>query len=340
MAARRARGTSATRELAELSEAARDPGSVESVRAIERALGSASPGVIARAAEIARRAEIDGVGRALAAAFERLAPLGGRGDPRCIAKLALLEALDATAWTDEEPFLTASRLVQMEPAFPRAEDTATGVRARGVLALARQSWRDLPLIAAELLEDPEVPVRIAAADALAAHGARESAGPLIARLVRASEPDAEEDPMVIVAVLSALLRLAPEWALEYARRGLGHGRTIDRELAAIALGESRRDDALDLLARWLEEAPRAEERATYLRAIGLHRTERALAILLARLAEGGRTDAVAAIEALAARRFDPGVAERARDAVRARSGADDARELEPLLARALEHGGT
>jgi HEAT repeat protein len=192
-------------------------------------------------------------------------------------------------------------------------DTASGVRARGVLALARQAWRDLPLLAAELLEDGEGPVRIAAADALGAHGSRDGAGALISRLARG-----DEDPMVVIAAFAALLALAPEWALDVARRGIRGGATVDRELTAIALGESRRDDALDLLVEWLERSVVPSDRETYLRAIGLHRTDRAATILLARIAEGSPDDARTAIEALAPRRFDPGMTARAREAAKGR----------------------
>lgn len=326
MATRRAANKAVEREMALLVEVAGDPLSDGSRAALRIALESAHALVVTRAAEIVRAGEVGGMGHALRAAFDRLVPLRADGDPGCRAKVALLEALDAGAWADEEPFLGATRIVQREGGFPRPVDTATGVRARGVLALARQAWRDLPLLAAELLDDPEAPVRIAAADALRAHGARDAAGALLARLARD-----DDDPMVTIAAFAALLALAPDWAIDVARRGMRGGATVDRELASIALGESRRDDALDLLASWLEQSPLPADREVLLRAIGLHRTERALTILLARIADGTRADAIAAIEALAARRFDAGVAARAREAAHGKS------DLLRLIESSLDH---
>ena len=282
--------------------------------AVRAALKSAHGRVVQRAAELARRESMDAVQRELSDAFVRLVPLGAGTDPGCRAKVAILEALDALGWDESAPFVAATRVVQREKAWGPPVDTASGVRARGVLALARQAHPDLPLIAAELLFDPDAPVRIAAADAIAAHRSRDGAGALVARLACA-----DEDPNAIAACVSALLALAPEHALALARRGQVGGATLDREAAALALGASRRDDALDVLLEWLETSATSDERAPILAAVGLHRTERALATLLARICEGSEADALAAIHALRARRFDSGVVARARAAGAERS---------------------
>lgn len=310
MTARRARGTSIDRELAALEV----DGEAQKRAAIQVALRSTHARVVARAAELARSAEIDGVSTDLADAFRRLAPLGVEADPGCRAKLAVLDALDASGWLDEEPFLAATRFVQREKAWGPPTDTATGVRARGLLALTRQGYRDVPLLAAEMLDDPEAPVRAAAADALGAHRSRDAAGALIARLARG-----DDDPTVTVACFGACLALVPEWTIAMLRRGTCGARPVDREMASIALGSSRREDALDVLIAWLSGTVSASERETMLTAIGLHRTERALGVLLERLAEGPETDALAAIQGLRARRFDSGVLARARAAAEGRS---------------------
>src|SRR5262249_5003367 len=89
-----------------------------------------------------------------------------------------------------------------------------------------------------------------------------------------------------------------------------------RELAALVLGQSTRPEALDMLVAHLDAAPRASERAPTLRALGLQRNDRALAVLLKVVQTGTIQDAEAAVAGLAARRFDTGVPERTRAAAR------------------------
>jgi hypothetical protein len=88
----------------------------------------------------------------------------------------------------------------------------------------------------------------------------------------------------------------------------------DRELAAVALGQSRSEPALDLLMKALAGCVRAEDRKPIHRGIGLHRSDRALESLLEIIREGHVGDALSAIAALSVRRFDPGVAERVKKA--------------------------
>ena len=123
------------------------------------------------------------------------------------------------------------------------------------------------------------------------------------------------------------MALAPAPGLEALGRALDGDDAQARELAAVALGQSRLDEALTVLLTALDGCARAEEREPLLRGIGLHRSERALAAMLAVIAERAAGDATAAIEALGARRFEPGVAERVRAAAR----RNDRAELEPIV---------
>jgi len=207
---------------------------------------------------------------------------------------------------EETIFLRAARLVQLEPAWGEPVDTATGVRARGILALARLGWEDLDLLAAELLHDPHPPVRQAALEALAHRGARAGASVALFKLRLG-----DEDPLVTLSAMTALLALAPEWGLRELRSRLDGA---DGELAAMALGQSRADGALPLLLSALEACVEPARRKHLLRGIGMHRSDRALETLLAVIAESPLADAREAVAALAVRRYDPGVAERVRQA--------------------------
>ena len=82
-----------------------------------------------------------------------------------------------------------------------------------------------------------------------------------------------------------------------------------------------------MLLRALEECARADEREPLIQGIGLHRSERALEALLSVIAERGAADATVAIEALGARRFEPGLPARVRAAAR----RNDRAELEPVV---------
>lgn len=297
------------RALAQLDEATRDPGSPEARAAIEEALDGSSF-LAARAAGSVRDERLEGWADALSAALDRFLAGGAALDPGCHAKLAITEALDATDAARREPLLAAARCTQREGVGPTS-DTAAPVRARAVLALARGDYPDLPLLAGELLADPLPVVRRAALRALESHGDRMGAG-----LAHLTMRRGDEDPLVVSEAMSALITLAPDVGVPAVAALLHSPDATARELAIVALGESRRPDALDALLAAMADVVRGAERATYFTALALHRSEPALRALLPWL-EGSRADAVKALEALAIRRFEPEVRERVEQAARA-----------------------
>lgn len=311
-------------ELEALAAVSGDPSAPDARARLSAGLASPHGLVVAEAARLAKEHRVEGLDAELVVAFARLMDDPVKRDPGCHGKLAILEALDALEASEEETFFLGARYVQKEPAWGPPVDTATGVRARSVLALARNANADLPLLAAELLADPEPPVRQAAADALAARESRASAAPLALKLAIG-----DADPIVTLAVMSALLATAPDWALPRLKVHLDADDDTT-ELAALALGQSRREDALTLLLGALEACVRSDDRALYLRALGLHRSDRALDALLAVIAGANTADARAAVLALAPRRFDPGVRERVIEAARG-ARIDLSAELEKAL---------
>ncbi|HEY7376815.1 MAG TPA: hypothetical protein VIF57_31950 [Polyangia bacterium] len=314
-------------QLAALDAATADAASPDARARLREALAGGAGLLVARAAKIIREHALDGFEADLCAAFRRLRADPVKNDPGCLGKLAALEALDFGGADDADVFLEATGTTQPEPAWGPPVDTAGGVRARGVLALARLLHPDLSLVAGALLADPLSPVRQAAAEALASTGDRVLAGALALRWTLG-----DEDPLVVLACMTGLLALAPDHALARLREALHGADDGARELAALALGQSSRPEAVELLLAHLEGAPRASERAPTLRALGLQRHERALAALLEIVATGTVADAEAAIAGLAARRFDPGIRDKTRAAARAHS---DAARLEGVYARAF-----
>jgi HEAT repeat protein len=313
------------RELETLEQALTGSDPQATFAALAAALESAQALVVKRAAEAVRTRGLAELAPGLGAAFSRFLVDPVQSDPGCHAKLAVLEALDFLESHEEGPFLLGARHIQLEPSWGPPIDTAVGVRARSIVALARLGYADLGLHAAELLNDKESPVRQAAAEALGHRGAREGAALLVYKLRLG-----DADPMVMLAVMNALLALAHDWALPVLAAQLQGSDAGARELAAIALGQSRRAEALSLLVAELERCVRAQEREPLWRALGLHRSEGALARLLEGVAHGGAADARAALTALAVRRFEPGIPERARKAAAQNEKVDLRKELEAL----------
>jgi hypothetical protein len=304
-------------ELEALSPAVRDPSSPDAQVLLRTALRSSRSFAAAKAAGVVRDHLLPGFEADLKAAFERFLEHPVKTDPGCKAKLAALEALDYLEDLDSAPFLGAVRHFQREPAWGEPVDTATGLRARGALGLARQGHADFPLFMAELLSDPEAPVRQAAAEAVAHRGEPAGAGLLHLKL---RVGDAE--PLVTLACLSGLLALAPGWGISVANAYLAGDPEELREVAALALGQSRREDALERLLETLSSEILARRRVPLLRALGLHRSDRALEALLAIIAGGEQGDAKAALDSLAHRSFEPNLEERVRGAAARNARAD------------------
>jgi len=300
-------------EQAALSTVVANPRSDEARQRLLAALRSKRSLVVARAARLIKEHRLDGFDDELVAAFDRHLPDPVRSDPTCAAKLAAIEALDYCECDDFAPFLRAASHEQWEG----GNDTAAPMRARAVLALARLGYADFDLVAARLLADATASVRQAALDALAHRGERANAALALLKL-----RSGDEDPLVTLAAMAALLALAPACGLDELRALLNSKAEDKRELAAVALGQSRSDEALTILLDALERCTRAEERSALLRGAGLHRSDRALDALLAVIADYQEVDARAAIESLGARRFEPGVADRVRAAAARNDRAD------------------
>jgi HEAT repeat protein len=304
-------------ELADLADALRDPTSSSHQDLLRQALSRGTSVPAAKVAATIGSRRLAGFEDVLQQCFLRFTQNPNKTDPGCRAKAAALEALDRLEWPDPAPFLQASRYVQKEASWGPPVDTAGGVRARAIVALARIGFSDLSLVSAEGLADPLPPVRHAAVEALVHHGDRNGAGLVLLKL-----RSGDDDHQVTLACAGALLSLAPEWALrELEPMLLGTDESL-REIATIALGQSGREDALDLLLSYLERAVSVDDRAPVLRAVGTHRSDRARDFLLERIAEGSAPEARAAIESLGARSFEPGLGARAREAAKRNDRAE------------------
>lgn len=157
-----------------------------------------------------------------------------------------------------------------------------------------------------------------------------------------SEPSLEEDHgfpprshRTLRACLSALLEIEPDESIEFVTRFLDHRDEQVAEAAAIALGDSRLDQAFTVLrARWEAAVVKGPRERTLLRAAAHHRSEMAIDWLLSVVVEGDSAHARFAAMLLALNRSNARLMARLRAAVAERGQ----QELETLVDLVLKDG--
>jgi hypothetical protein len=299
-----------------------EPASEASRAELRRVLTSEGAHAAARAAALVAELGLEPLVPELVAAFPRFFADLPKSDPGCGAKTAIVEALRRLGQDQGELYRRAARHVQMEPVFGGRVDTAVDLRGAAALALADTGGRDVLGLLAELLADPEPPVRISAARAVAGHGS--GAGTPLLRL-RALVPDKE--PRVVSECLLALLRLDARGERAFVETFLEKPDEL-AEAAALALGESRLPEAFTALRAWLPEAARRGLSRTALLAVASLRRDEALDWLLAIVRDEPPALAREALQALGSLGGEP-LGERAREAAAARP------ELAAALAKAF-----
>ena len=304
-----------------------DPTSPESLAALRAGLADRSAHVAAKAAQIIGEAEIGGLAPELVTAFERFLVNPVKADPGCVAKAAIVDALQRLGAPEPGVFLRGICHVQLEPVWGGRVDTAVVLRGASGFGLVAMGYRDALTPLAELLADPEARARAAAARAIAF--SEDAAGiPLLRLKSLVGDADAE----VLSECFSGLLRLAPAESAEFLGRFLASEEEVTREAAALALGSSRRAEAFPVLRQWWENCHSDASRRTALLALAMLKLEEPLAFLLALVAEAPGPMARLAIEALALHRYDEALVQR----VRSIAGARDDVDLSATLAQEFQ----
>ncbi|EYF06753.1 hypothetical protein [Chondromyces apiculatus] len=298
---------------------------------LRRYLGEANGFLSGEAAKVAAAMELSSLAPDVAEALLRLLRAGTEADKGCFGKRQLVEALMAFDASTPEALLVGLRHVQKEPAYGGPIDTAATLRGLCAHALVQMHFRWAELEVAPLLMDPEPETRTAAAEALAASGETSWAAALHVKVLAG---DAE--PEVLGACYRGLLALDARRYLPLVAKVLGEGEAggAGAESAAIALGESRLPEALEVLKEALgkgsrgkgggsgrgegrgqgEGRGRGEESGrgganlrlveSVLLGVALLRSEEANAFLVTQVAEAHEAHAVAAVAALAMHRHD------------------------------------
>jgi hypothetical protein len=264
------------------------------VETLQRALAGHCR-VAAKGARAAEDALLYELIPALESAFARFLDKPLKRDPSCFAKKALARALVALDASNVEFFSQGLRYRQLEPVWGGTADTAADVRASCAMGLVASGYPRALVELTALLNDPESAARMGAVRAIACGNPREAE-----LLLRTKALVGDAEPQVLGECFTGLLSVAPEESISFVAGYLAHADEAVRELAALALGESRLDGALaPIKEAWAGVLVGEELRRALLRAAAAHRSEAAFDWLLSIVAEARVPVAAAVVEALA-----------------------------------------
>jgi hypothetical protein len=303
----------------------RQGGGGESTKAVvEQSLNDSHWLVVSEACEVVVQLGLRDLAEQLTAIGPRFCENAVKRDPGCRAKLAALKALDFMELLDPDPFLAAVRYRQFEPSPGGRVDIAGPVRQRALLALMRMAHSKAALFAGELMADDDAQVRAGVAHAIG-HYADASALALLAYKLRSGD----NDPGVLLECALALLSADFEFGLGLLVPNLSDSDELNRETAALALGQCRDPKATEALAKWAKSVSIDSDHRLAIRALGFSRHDQARHYLLGLIKSGPMLRARAAAEALAVHRYDPQLCQLVRDAAEKRGNT----ELRELIAR-------
>lgn len=227
-------------EIAELRSAPEDT----AVPQLRKALKDRSNYVAAKAAAIAGERRLAALEADLVTAFDRFMKDPVKTDAQCWAKNAIAKALKDLEHSGAELFFRGTRHFQLEAVWNGREDTAATLRGTCALALVGTTAATLEILTrlTDLLNDPEAPVRVDAARAMAQLSAREGLLPL-----RLKSLIGDREPEVVGHCLAALLSLASREYLPFVGGFLSNSDPDVRLEAAGVLAESSEPEAIELL---------------------------------------------------------------------------------------------
>jgi HEAT repeat protein len=308
------------------------PSSPEFRKELARALASRTSYLAIKAAELIGELKVCDLGPDMAAAFHRYLKDPTFPDQGCGAKTAVAKALldtgaDGPAVTDV--YVAGIRHFQFDgpPQGGRATDTAGALRGYCGLGLLSTRHPDAVTELTDLLLDAELPARIGAARGLAGSGRADAALVLRLRLCMG-----DPSPDVLGECMAGLLKLDPLRSVKLVAGFLSDPRSQVRDVAALALGESRLSEAFAPLRRALEQARDPDSRATLLLSVALLRRPESVELLLAELKTVNATGAPGLIEALRIYRLDDAVRAKATNLIAARGDESLKRAFEAAFA--------
>lgn len=298
--------------------------------ALRKALADRVGLVVAKAAKVAAELNAREVLPELAAAFDRMFEKPTERDPQCWAKNAIAKSLIDLTYRESALFLRGARHVQMEPVWGGQEDTGSTLRGICLLGLIACSdvRREVVLrLLVDAMADPAQTVRTEAVRAAAEMGGDE--GPLLLRL-KARLGDRE--PPVVGQAFDCLLQVEGLAAIPFVADFLTRGDEDVQAEAALALGSSRKPEAVAALEEAWGATRDPDLRQTLARAISSSRQERGITFLLDLVKNGRAADASTALDALSLHLETPEIWRRVEEAV-AEAGTNVQEEFRSLRAK-------
>jgi HEAT repeat protein len=296
-------------KLARLRQLRGEPSSPQRLLELRRMLRDPSNFVVAEAAEIAGEGLLTDLAPDLAEAFARFLDNPVKKDKLCRAKIAIVEALNKLEFADETFYLGGVRYVQLEPAWGGPIDTAVPVRVACAFGLVRIRHRGVLALLVDMLTDQDKSARVGAVQALTYSGTEAAA-----LLLRLKARLGDKEPEVTSECFGGILELVPEQGVSFVADFLTAADEAVREAALLALGSSRRPEALEVLKSFAEKHPGKLQEVAHV-ALALLRLSAATDYLLTLVADRSLAVALSALDALAVHRHDPRVRERAAAAV-------------------------
>jgi HEAT repeat protein len=317
-------------ELAALSALKGEPARADLDQKLTEALRSKVNLIAARAAGIVGQLKRAALVDEMLAAFERFINDAKYPDRGCTALTAIAKTLyELGEARGEAVFVAGVKHVQKEGSFGPPVDVATELRGVCGLGLVRIGHRDAMQHLVDLLADPEPQVRM-----FAARGLAYIDQPAAALLVRFKLLTGDRENEVMTECMNALVRLQPTRAAEFLGQFLDDSDPDLRASAAVALGETRQADALELLKERFRIESEPDVRRAILVSVGLLRLPAAIDWLISRVAEGPVPDAVNAIEAMSLYRRDSALNERVKTTVAGRKESEIQRAMSKYFSSA------
>ncbi len=285
----------------------------DGLKQLTKALAAKSNLVVAKAARIAGESQWMELSPELVKAFERFLKAGASGDKGCAALTAIARALFSLDYDGADLYLAGMRHVQIEPAYIRPTDTAVDLRAVCAMGLVSTNYRYKLRELVDLLVDPEWQARAGAVRAIATAGSEPAA-----LLLRLKAQIGDKEPDVMADCFIGLLAVEGVEALPLVT-SFADGRAKEvGEAAILALGESRRAEAVEWLKEKFSRAADGEMRQAILLALATSRTEPAIEFVLGVIRSGSDKTSEMAVSAMEVNRGDRRLQEEVEKAVRER----------------------
>lgn len=282
----------------------------EGKAAFTKALAAKSNLVVAKAARILGGAQWIELTGEMTAAFDRMIEKGAAIDKACAAMIAIARALVQMDFDAPELYRRGMRHVQMEASWGPAVDTAVELRAVCAMGLANSAYPHKLRELIPLLVDTEWQARAGAVRAVAAVGT-ESASLLLRFKMLQGDKDAE----VMSECFAAMLSIAGSEGVPLVAGFARADNPEVRDAAILAMGASRRADAVEWLIAEFAKSAAVPLRKCVLLSLSTSRSEAAVTFLLNLIRNAPAATSALAVDALSIHARDEHLREQVEEAM-------------------------